>query len=98
MVGIKSDKHNGVDVVQIAWERNAMDDLQSQHDCCGKDSANDYVVMSRQIPASCYLNHDMLDVHNLFTEGCSGKMIKYYEEESYHFAIFSWLCVAIKVI
>lgn len=74
-----------------------MDELQTHYDCCGKTSSNDYVLMDKPIPVSCYLNQDTSDIHNLFTVGCSEKMVKYYEEESYRFAILSWICVAFEV-
>ncbi|XP_037825973.1 protein late bloomer [Lucilia sericata] len=94
IVGINSGEHNGVEVVNKAWETNAMDELQINHDCCGKTSSNDYVLMNKPIPDSCYADQDKSDIHNLFTEGCSEKMVTYYEEESYRFAILSWICVA----
>lgn len=84
-------------MVEKAWTTDAMDELQINHDCCGKTSPNNYVLLNKPIPVSCYADKDNSDVHNLFTEGCTTKLNKYYEEESYRFAILSWICVAFEV-
>lgn len=88
---------NGVDVVDRAWNSNAMDELQKEHDCCGKTSANDYILMNKSVPNSCYVDQDPSKALNVFSEGCTEKLIKYYEEESYRFAIVSWSLIAFEV-
>ncbi|KAM7346054.1 late bloomer [Cochliomyia hominivorax] len=94
IIGTNSGEHDGFEVVNKAWETNTMDDLQIKHNCCGKASPNDYVIIGQLMPPSCYEDQDSSDVKKLFEEGCTIKLIKYYENEANYFAILSWICVA----
>lgn len=91
--GIRS----GVDTINAAWEANAMDEIQREHECCGKVSPNDYIMLHKAMPASCYIEQDVSKDSNLFHEGCKDKLQRYYENESYHFAIVSWSLIAFEV-
>lgn len=89
---------SGFDTVNISWNKNAMDEIQTEHDCCGKTSANDYILIKKPVPASCYIHQDPSNTLNLHTEGCTEKLTKYYEEESYRFAIVSWSLIAFELV
>ncbi|KAH8304429.1 protein late bloomer [Drosophila kikkawai] len=63
--------------VQRQWDQElvepgAMDLLQKVYQCCGRNSADDYVAIGRStLPASCYPDEDTLKPHYL--EGCVKK-------------------------
>uniref|UniRef100_A0A1A9W169 Tetraspanin n=1 Tax=Glossina brevipalpis TaxID=37001 RepID=A0A1A9W169_9MUSC len=89
---------NGFSIVNEAWESNNMDEIQIQHECCGKTSANDYIVLSKPVPNSCYVDQDYTKVSNLFTDGCSSKLQTYYADEWWHCSIVSWILIAFELI
>lgn len=88
---------SGVETVDKAWETNAMDEVQRKHECCGKISPNDYILLNQAVPSSCFVDQDPSKDSNLFNEGCKDKLQHYYESESYYFAIVSWCLVAFEV-
>lgn len=88
---------SGVETVDKAWETNAMDEVQRKHECCGKISPNDYILLNQAVPSSCFADEDPSNDSNLFNEGCKDKLQHYYESESYYFAIVSWCLVAFEV-
>ncbi|XP_013098695.1 protein late bloomer [Stomoxys calcitrans] len=87
---------SGVDTVNKAWEANAMDEIQREHECCGKVSPNDYITLNKAVPKSCYFDED--EANSLFHEGCKDKLQQYYDNESYFFAIASWSLVVFEII
>ncbi|TMW41956.1 hypothetical protein DOY81_012965 [Sarcophaga bullata] len=54
LLGVHSEEHNGVKVVEKAWDTKAMDELQINHDCCGKISSNDYVLLIKLFLPAVY--------------------------------------------
>ncbi|XP_073844270.1 late bloomer [Musca autumnalis] len=89
---------SAVETVDKAWESDAMDVIQSEHECCGKVSPNDYVTLHKAIPTSCYIDGDTSKPSNLFYEGCKDKLQQHYEEEVYIFTVISWSLVAFVII
>lgn len=53
-------------------EKGAMDFLQETFECCGKNTPNDYLVINRPFPDSCY-PHQHVNSTTLYTTGCITK-------------------------
>ena len=87
---------NALNAVE-SWNFKDMDAIQEQHMCCGKTSAQDYIVVNKDIPASCFADKNAAAPSGLFMEGCKSKLQTYYETETVWIAIMSWLLIAFEV-
>ncbi|XP_016990034.1 protein late bloomer isoform X2 [Drosophila rhopaloa] len=91
------DVKSGQEMVEVAWLANNMDAMQQKHECCGKNSAQDYVHLTQQIPPSCYADLVLAPSH-LYVEGCIEKLQTFYEDDKLRFIIVSWVLVAFELI
>ncbi|XP_053965290.1 protein late bloomer [Anastrepha ludens] len=89
---------SGIGRVEDAWDHDKMDALQSKYECCGKDSSQDYILLNRQIPLSCYTDQNDADANKMYTEGCSAKLQRYYDSETTTIATASWVIAALEVL
>lgn len=87
---------SGIAIVEDAWDHDKIDALQTKYECCGKDSSQDYILLNRQIPLSCYENQTE-DANKMYIEGCSAKLQRYYDGETTGIAIASWVIAALEV-
>lgn len=55
--------HNQTDTIKV------IEQLEREFNCCGVDSYNDYINISRLIPNSCYLNQKPIGLP--FNKGCA---------------------------
>ncbi|XP_011178821.1 protein late bloomer [Zeugodacus cucurbitae] len=99
-INILNDRQtqSGIAIVEDAWDHDKIDALQREYECCGKDSSQDYILLNRQIPLSCYENQNDADANNIYTEGCSAKLQQYYDSETTSIAAASWIIAAIEII
>lgn len=79
------------------WNLSEMDKIQEQHMCCGKLGSQDYINLSKDVPASCYANKDARNPQALFMDGCISKLLTHYDTETTWIAIISWLMIAFEV-
>ncbi|XP_030387465.1 protein late bloomer [Scaptodrosophila lebanonensis] len=91
------DVKSGQTVVEQAWQHNNLDGLQQKYECCGKSSAQDYILLSQPIPPSCYVDLKPLTA-NLYLSGCIEKVQSYYEADKQRFIIVSWVLVAFELL
>ncbi|XP_037941085.1 protein late bloomer-like [Teleopsis dalmanni] len=85
-------------IVDQAWNRNEMDALQTDHQCCGKDSPQDYILLNKSVPASCYVNGNTADENYMYTVGCSVKLQSYYQHNDIRFLVVSWILIAFEIL
>ncbi|XP_067634268.1 protein late bloomer isoform X2 [Eurosta solidaginis] len=99
-LNILNDRHaqTGIAKVEDAWDHDKIDSLQVKYQCCGKDSSQDYILLNRQIPLSCYEGQNDVDANKMFTEGCSAKLQRYYDNETTTIAVTSWVIVGFKIV
>ncbi|CAD7013399.1 unnamed protein product [Ceratitis capitata] len=92
------DVQNGIAIVEDAWDHDKIDALQMEYKCCGKDSSQDYILLNRQIPLSCYEGQNDADANNIYNEGCSVKLQRYYARETLSVAVTSWITAVLEVV
>ncbi|XP_054738767.1 protein late bloomer-like [Anastrepha obliqua] len=74
--------------VQGIWDerpetQQEMDDIQVQHNCCGRDSPQDYLTDRRQtLPNSCCRWENCSDDENIFPKGCVDAATTFFNEQS----------------
>ncbi|XP_034477996.1 protein late bloomer [Drosophila innubila] len=61
--------------------------------CCGRNSAEDYLMLDRELPASCCLDRDCTSPLNLFMDGCENKFKQYVSRKTANFHTLSWLLI-----
>ncbi|XP_068147113.1 tetraspanin-9 [Drosophila tropicalis] len=61
--------------------------------CCGRNKAEDYVLVGKELPSSCCLDKDCTKVLNLFMSGCEVKFKAYVSDKTANFNILSWLLI-----
>ncbi|XP_017472881.1 PREDICTED: protein late bloomer [Rhagoletis zephyria] len=88
---------SGIAIVEDAWDHDKIEALQAKYECCGKDSSQDYILLNRQIPLSCYEDQTE-DANKMYTEGCSAKLQRYYDSETASIATVSWVVTALEIL
>ncbi|KAM7344234.1 tetraspanin 42Ej isoform 2-T2 [Cochliomyia hominivorax] len=74
--------------VQDTWEDElnnpgAMFSIQTQYQCCGKDSPQDYIKDDTdKLPTSCCLLKDCTHDNNIFSKGCETMAVKFIDCQS----------------
>ncbi|TDG51680.1 hypothetical protein AWZ03_001740 [Drosophila navojoa] len=61
--------------------------------CCGRNSPEDYILLDRQLPASCCLERDCTNPMNLFMDGCEQKFKLYVNGKTDAFHTISWFLI-----
>ncbi|KAH8371785.1 hypothetical protein KR093_008844 [Drosophila rubida] len=61
--------------------------------CCGRTSAEDYIMLDREYPQSCCLQQDCTNPQNLFMDGCESKFKQYVSTKTANFHTLSWLLI-----
>ncbi|XP_030560194.1 CD151 antigen [Drosophila novamexicana] len=61
--------------------------------CCGRNSAEDYILLERELPASCCFERDCTNPLNLFMEGCEIKFKQYVSKKTANFHTISWFLI-----
>ncbi|EDW01554.1 protein late bloomer [Drosophila grimshawi] len=61
--------------------------------CCGRNSAEDYILLEREIPASCCFELDCTKPSNLFMDGCESQFKQYVSKKSANFHTITWLII-----
>ncbi|CAH8468850.1 unnamed protein product [Schistosoma turkestanicum] len=73
-----------------------LDKIQQEFQCCGSESANDYISSAQSIPASCTNPSTSLP----YSEGCANKLVAFFEKyiiavivAAFVFAIIQMMCI-----
>ncbi|ALC41265.1 Tsp42Eh [Drosophila busckii] len=61
--------------------------------CCGRNSAEDYMLLERELPASCCFERDCTKPVNLFMNGCESTFKEYVSRKTANFHTISWLLI-----
>ncbi|XP_065367940.1 tetraspanin-9 [Calliphora vicina] len=90
MISFAAMKSDYIDMtrqrVQDTWELElsspgAMFSIQTQYECCGKDSPQDY-IKDNKLPSSCCILKDCSSDNNIFTKGCENMAVKFIDCQS----------------
>ncbi|XP_034106341.1 protein late bloomer [Drosophila albomicans] len=66
--------------------------------CCGRNSAEDYIMLDREYPPSCCLQQDCTNPQNLFMDGCENKFKHYVSTKTANFHTLSWMLIIIEFV
>jgi len=89
---------NLANAVDSAWDEEqkspgAMSIYENWFECCGRASPQDYIVIDRLPPATCFKNGDTSKAENLFEVGCRVEFDEYIRKLLRIFNVFA--CVLI---
>ncbi|KNC29242.1 hypothetical protein FF38_02364 [Lucilia cuprina] len=92
MISFAAMKSDYIDMtrqrVQDTWEQElsspgAMFSIQTQYECCGKESPQDYIKDdTNELPSSCCILKDCSDDNNIFSKGCEIMAVKFIDCQS----------------
>ncbi|KAH8415956.1 hypothetical protein KR222_004839 [Zaprionus bogoriensis] len=66
--------------------------------CCGRNSAEDYLLLERELPLSCCAERDCTHPMNLHVEGCESKFKQYVSRKTANFHTISWLLMLSELV
>ncbi|XP_017146015.1 protein late bloomer [Drosophila miranda] len=65
--------------------------------CCGRNSAEDYMHLDKELPASCCLDLDCTRPLNLYMAGCEIKFKEYLGGKTANFHSLSWFLILTEI-